>query len=40
MADINALLDNYQASIVGGAKGGMFRLQFGSRRWARTKSQA
>jgi hypothetical protein len=23
------LLDNYQASIVDGAKGGMFRLQFG-----------
>ena len=31
IADINALLDNYQASIVDGAKGGMFRLQFGSR---------
>ncbi|MBR1283778.1 hypothetical protein JQ597_17160 [Bradyrhizobium sp. AUGA SZCCT0177] len=31
MADINALLDNYQASIVDGAKGGMFRLQFGNR---------
>ena len=28
-ADITALLDNYQASIVDGAKGGMFRLQFG-----------
>ena len=28
MADINALLDNYQASIVGGANG-LFRLQFG-----------
>ena len=28
IADINALLDNYQASIVDGAKGGMFRLQF------------
>jgi anti-sigma factor RsiW len=27
MADINALLDNYQASIVGGANG-LFRLQF------------
>ena len=31
MADITALLDNYQASIVDGAKGGMFRLQFGNR---------
>ena len=31
IADINALLDNYQASIVDGAKGGMFRLQFGNR---------
>jgi hypothetical protein len=29
VADITALLDNYQASIVDGAKGGMFRLQFG-----------
>jgi hypothetical protein len=31
VADINTLLENYQASIVDGAKGGMFRLQFGSR---------
>ena len=31
IADITALLDNYQASIVDGAKGGMFRLQFGTR---------
>jgi hypothetical protein len=29
IADITALLDTYQASIVDGAKGGMFRLQFG-----------
>ena len=29
VADITALLDKYQASIVDGAKGGMFRLQFG-----------
>lgn len=29
MADITALLDNYQASIIDGARGGMFRLQFG-----------
>ena len=28
IADITALLDSYQASIVDGAKGGMFRLQF------------
>lgn len=31
VADITTLLDNYQASIIDGAKGGMFRLQFGSR---------
>jgi hypothetical protein len=31
MSDINTLLENYQASIVHGAKGGMFRLQFGDR---------
>jgi hypothetical protein len=31
ISDITALLDNYQASIVDGAKGGMFRLQFGNR---------
>jgi anti-sigma factor RsiW len=30
VAEINALLDNYQASIVD-ARGGMFRLQFGTR---------
>ena len=30
VADITALLDTYQASIVDGAKGGMFRLQFGN----------
>jgi hypothetical protein len=28
VSDITALLDRYQASIVGGAKGGMFRLEF------------
>ena len=37
VADITALLDNYQASIVDGAKGGMFRLQFGNR--AMTKDE-
>ena len=31
VADITALLDSYQASIVDGAKGGLFRLQFGNR---------
>ena len=40
IADITALLDNYQASIVDGAKGGMFRLQFGNKAMARTKSPA
>jgi anti-sigma factor RsiW len=37
IADINALLDNYHASIVDGAKGGLFRLQFGNR--AMTKDE-
>jgi hypothetical protein len=32
------LLDNYQASIVDGAKGGMFRLQFGNK--AMSKDEA
>jgi anti-sigma factor RsiW len=36
-ADIMALLDSYQASIVDGAKGGMFRLQFGNK--AMTKDE-
>jgi len=31
MADITAMLDKYQASIVGSVTGGMFRLQFGDR---------
>ena len=31
ISDITALLDAYQASIVGGAKGGMFQLQFGNK---------
>jgi anti-sigma factor RsiW len=38
IADITALLDNYQASIVDGAKGGMFRLQFGNK--AMSKDEA
>jgi hypothetical protein len=35
VTDITALLDNYHASIVDGVKGGMFRLQFGSRPMSR-----
>jgi hypothetical protein len=35
VADITALLDNYQASIIDGAKGGLFRLQFGDRAMSR-----
>lgn len=31
IADITALLDSYQATVTDGAKGGMFRLQFGNR---------
>ena len=31
VADITALLDKYQASIVDGAKGGLFRLEFANR---------
>ena len=31
VADVTALLDNYHASIVDGAKGGLFRLQFGNK---------
>jgi anti-sigma factor RsiW len=38
IADITTLLDNYQASIVDGAKGGMFRLQFGNK--AMSKDEA
>ena len=38
IADITALLENYQASIVDGAKGGMFRLQFGNK--AMSKDEA
>jgi hypothetical protein len=37
VAEITALLDNYQASIVDGAKGGLFRLQFGNK--AMTKDE-
>jgi hypothetical protein len=38
VADITALLDNYHASIIDGAKGGLFRLQFGNA--AMTKDEA
>lgn len=38
VADITALLDNYQASIIDGAKGGLFRLQFGNK--SMTKDEA
>jgi anti-sigma factor RsiW len=31
VADVTTLLDNYHASIVDGAKGGLFRLQFGNK---------
>ena len=31
IADITALLDHYHASIIDGARGGMFRLQFGDK---------
>jgi hypothetical protein len=37
VTDITALLDNYQASIVDGAKAGLFRLQFGTK--AMTKDE-
>jgi len=39
-ADITALLDKYQASIVDGAKGGMFRLQFGNRPMTKDEAAA
>ena len=37
LADITALLDSYQASIVDGAKGGLFRLQFGDKPMAKNE---
>ena len=40
IADITALLDQYQASIVDGAKGGMFRLQFGDRPMTKDEAAA
>ena len=35
IVDITALLDHYHASIIDGAKGGMFRLQFGDKAMSR-----
>jgi hypothetical protein len=40
IADITALLEQYQASIVDGAKGGMFRLQFGDRPMTKDEAAA
>jgi anti-sigma factor RsiW len=37
VADITALLDSYHASIVDGAKGGLFRLQFGDKPMAKNE---
>ena len=40
VADITALLDSYQASIIDGAKGGMFRLQFGNSAMSKDEAAA
>jgi hypothetical protein len=40
IADISALLDNYQATIVDGARGGLFRLQFANRTIAKSDVSA
>jgi hypothetical protein len=40
VADITTLLDNYQASIVDGAKGGLFRLQFGDKPMSKDEAAA
>jgi len=40
VADITALLDNYQATIVDGAKAACSGSSSATARWARTKSQA
>lgn len=40
VADITALLDSYQASIVGGAREGLFRLQFGNKAMAKDEAAA
>ena len=40
VADITVLLDSYQASIVGGAREGLFRLQFGNKAMAKGEAAA
>ncbi|MDO8401361.1 MAG: hypothetical protein Q7T45_26495 [Bradyrhizobium sp.] len=40
IADITALLDSYQAVVTDGAKGGMFRLQFGNRAMSKDEAAA
>ncbi|CCD93156.1 conserved hypothetical protein [Bradyrhizobium sp. ORS 375] len=40
MADITALLDSYQASIVEGAKGGLFKLQLGNQSLSKADADA
>ncbi len=40
IADITALLDSYQAVITDGAKGGMFRLQFGNKAMSKDEAAA
>jgi hypothetical protein len=40
IADITALLESYEASIVDGVKGGLFRLQFGSKAMAKDEAAA
>lgn len=40
VADITALLDSYHASIIDGAKGGLFRLQLGDRAMSRDEAEA
>ncbi|MGJ5207234.1 hypothetical protein [Bradyrhizobium sp. HKCCYLR20261] len=40
IADITALLDSYQASIVEGAKGGLFKLQLGGRPLSKAEADA
>lgn len=40
VADITALLDSYQASIVDGARGGLFRLQFGDKAMGKDEAAA
>ena len=40
MSDISALLNQYQASVVGGASGGLFRLQFGDKTMSREEVDA